>query len=272
MRDAVVQVLKKEPHHRRRNAAIVLTLVVLVALGLPYIQYNGISVNGLPIAKSILKAFVNPNYTLLFSLTSKDGVPYMLLETVAIGFLGTLIGMILSVPISFLASRNMFPRWFCSIWILIITIIRTFPAFVYGLMFIRVTGPGAFTGVLTLAITSVGMISKLFIEVIEELDRGIIEALDSMGCSTLQKIRYGIIPQLMGNFLSITIYRFEINIKNASILGLVGAGGIGASLMFAIGASRWKDVGSMIWGLVIMVLIVEFISGKIRQKLAMSES
>lgn len=136
-----------------------------------------------------------------------------MLETITIAFLGTLLGMIFAIPFSFLASRNIVPKWFSSIVVITITVIRTFPPFVYGLLIIVVTCAGQFAGVLTLSLTSIGKISKFFIEAIEDLDTGIIESLDASGCTGLQKIRYGIIPQLIGDFLSIAIYRFEINVK-----------------------------------------------------------
>jgi phosphonate transport system permease protein len=138
-------------------------------------------------------------------------------------------------------------------------------------MFIRVTGPGAFTGVLTLSVASIGMIAKLFIEVIEDLDPGIIESLDASGCNTIQKIQYGIIPQLLSNFASTAIYRFEINVKYATILGMVGAGGIGAPLIFAISAFRWNDVGALLIGLIVLVLVIESFSTRLRSKLAAGE-
>ena len=145
--------------------------------------------------------------------------------------------------------------------------IRTVPAFVYGLMFIRVTGPGPFAGLMTMSLTSIGMISKMYIEAIEDLDTKILESLDAMGCSTWQKIRYGILPQLMPNFASTAIYRFDINLRDATVLGLVGAGGIGAPLIFAMNSYRWNEAGAILIGLVILVLIVEWISTKIRVKL-----
>ncbi len=112
------------------------------------------------------------------------------------------------------------------------------------------------------------MISKLFIEAIEDLDVGIIESLDASGSSNFQKIRFGIIPQLFGNFLSIAIYRFEINVKNATILGLVDAGGIGTPLVMAMSAFRWADVGAILWGLIILVVFVEWLSSALRAKVA----
>ena len=126
----------------------------------------------------------------------------------------------------------------------IIMAIRTVPSLVYGLMFIRVTGPGPFAGVMTLAIVSIGMISKLFIETIEDLDTGILESLDAFGSTLFQKIRYGILPQLGSDFISILVYRFDMNLREATILGLVGAGGIGAPMIFALSAYHWHQVGA----------------------------
>ncbi len=247
-----------------------IVLVIIILPSLMTIEFNGVSENGLVIAQSIIKGLLNPSMDLAYNFTS-TGLFYLLLETVTIAFLGTLIGAIISIPLSFISSRNITPKWVNSIGILIITVLRTFPVLVYGLMFIRVTGPGPFAGVLTLAATSIGMCSKLFIEVIEDLDSGITEALDATGCTTFQKIRFGIIPQLMTNLVSIVIYRYDINVKNASVLGLVGAGGIGAPIQFAMAAGRWSDLGVLLLGLIIVVLIIEYFSTKIRTKLATGE-
>ena len=216
-------------------------------------------------------ALSNPNQTILFDFVTRDGVPVLIIETAAIAFLGTIIGALISIPFAFISARNIVPKPVASIGVAIIVIIRTFPAVIYALMFIRVTGPGAFTGVLTLSVASIGMLAKLFAEIIEDIDPGILEALDASGCNTIQKIQYGIFPQLMSNFASITIYRFEINVKYATILGMVGAGGIGAPLLFAIGAFRWSDAGALLIGLVIFVLIIEIISTRLRKKLATGE-
>lgn len=96
----------------------------------------------------------------------------------------------------------------------------------------------------------------------------ILESLDAAGCTTWQKIRYGILPQLMPNFASTAIYRFDINLRDATVLGLVGAGGIGAPLIFAMNSYRWEEAGAILAGLIVLVLIVEWISTKIRVKLA----
>ena len=119
-----------------------------------------------------------------------------------------------------------------------------------------------------MSITSIGMVSKLYLDTIEEIDDGILEAMEAAGCNTFEKIRYGVIPQLFTNFLSTTIYRFDMNLRDATVLGLVGAGGIGAPLIFAMNSYRWSEVGSILIGLIILILVIEFISSKSREKLA----
>lgn len=268
MNEKILLKYKQAPKTWILNWAIVLSLIFVVYLSLPYIEYNGIFEQGSKIALNIVKGIFKPNLALLVDFSSKDAVPYLMLETVAIAFLGTLFGAILAIPLAFLASRNIVSKPVTHSTTFLIAMIRTLPAFVYGLMFIRVTGPGPFTGVLTLGVSSIGMIAKLYVEFIEDLDKGIIEALDASGCNTIQKIRYGVIPQLMGNFVSTTLYRFEINVKNATILGLIGAGGIGGPIMFALGGYRWNDLGALLIGLVVIVLLIEAMSVRLRKKLA----
>ncbi len=259
--------LKKEPNLWINKALTVLFILAIMIWASKTVAFNGIKENGIEIAKNVLGGILNPDTSMLFTF-DKNGVPALLLETVGIALLGTLIGTVIAIPFAFLGSSNIVPGWVSFIGRFIIAAIRTFPAFVYGLMFIRVTGPGPFAGVLTLAVTSIGMVSKLYIEAIEDLDNKILESLDAAGCNTIQKIRYGIIPQLFTNFVSTAIYRFEINIKDASTLGLVGAGGIGAPLIFAMNSFSWDEVGAILFGLVILVLIVEYVSTKVRNKLA----
>ncbi len=262
----VKEQLEKEPNQWINKALTVVFVLAIILWTTSSIKYKGIEENGLDIAKNVFTGILNLDTEMLFDF--KEGVPYLLLETISIAFLGTLIGTIIAIPLSFLASSNIVPKWISSIGLLIIAAIRTFPAFVYGLMFIRVTGPGPFAGVLTLSLTSIGMISKLFIESIEDLDTKILESLDASGCNTFQKIRYGILPQLFTSFISTAIYRFEINVKDATILGLVGAGGIGAPLIFAMNSFNWSEVGAILLGLITLVLIIEYLSTKIRTKLA----
>ncbi len=266
MRDKIQTALKNEPKNYIHKLIIITIILIICGWSLTSIEYKGITENGLEITKQIVMSLFQPDLDFLFNLTT-EGVPYLLLETIAIAFLGTIIGAIISIPFAFLASRNLMPKAVAVITTGLIAFIRSFPAIVYGLLFIKITGPGPFAGVLTLSFTSIGMISKLYIEAIEDLDMGIIEAMDASGLSTVRKIIFGIIPQISTNILSTAIYRFEINLKDASILGLVGAGGIGAPLIFAMNSQKWDQVGAILIGIIFLVLVVEYFSTRIRTKL-----
>lgn len=247
--------------------AIVLLIVIMVGWSASDIKFTGLTVTGTEVAKGVLHGVFSPDKALLFG-TSDTDVPYLLLQTIAIAVLGTLIGAVLAIPFAFLASFNIMPKPVAYAVRVLILMIRTIPSIVWALMWIRVTGPGAACGVITQSICSIGMISKMYITAIEDLDTHILESLDAMGCTPFQKIRYGVIPQLTASFISTTIYRFDINLKDATTLGIVGAGGIGASLVQCLNSRRWAMVGAFVWGLMVLVLIIELISTRIRRKLA----
>ncbi len=264
--DAIEKQLYASPRNYRY---LITTSVILSALflwSLTTVNINNIEESGLAIAQNIIAGIVQPDLELLLNI-SEQGVLYLLLETIAIAFLGTIVGSILAIPLAFLSASNIVPKPVSFITRLALIAIRTVPALIYGLMFIRVTGQGPFTGVLTIAVVSIGMLAKLYVDAIEDLDTSIFESMTSIGCTTFEKIRYGIVPQLFALFLSIVIYRFDMNLREAAVLGLVGAGGIGAPLIFAMNAYRWNEVGSILIGLVILILIVELFSNRIRNKL-----
>jgi phosphonate transport system permease protein len=245
-----------------------LTLFIIFSLSLwsaLNIKYPGYTEGGRVIGINIIKALFNPNWNRLWSLETYD-VPFLMFETIGIAVIGTLLGAVLSVPFAFLTAKNIVGK-FSFIGNTIITTIRSIPFYLIAIMFVRVSGGGPFTGALTLGILSIGMISKLYIEVIEDIDPGILQALDAMGANVFEKIRYGIIPQLTASMISVIIYRFEINVKNATVLGIVGAGGIGLTLIDAIAAGRYRDASAALWGIIVVVMIIDFFSTKLRKKL-----
>ncbi len=259
--------LKKYPKLWPTFAIEIAGVAFILYLSKRTLAFQAANERGFAIAKKAFFGLLQPNWKLVFD-TSSVGLANMLLETLAIAFLGTVIGVIFSIPLAFLCSRNIAPKPVNAVCLTIISIIRAFPSFMYAIMFVKAIGTGAFAGVLTMSIGSIGMLSKLLVEAIEDLNPGIIEALDAAGCNAFEKIRYGIIPQLSSNIVSIVIYRLDINVKNATVLGLVGAGGIGASLIQAIGRSDWGSTSAMLLGLVVMVLLLEYFSTTIRKKLA----
>ncbi len=261
----------EEAYEARPRLWWVYTLIVLIVASLltwsgTAVRFGGFATKGIEVAKGVGNGLLHPDMNLLLNLTP-EGVPYQLFQTVAIAVLGTLIGGLLAVPFSFLASDKIVPRWVAFITSAVILIIRTIPSLVWALVWIRVTGPNAFCGVVTQSVCSIGMISKMYITAIEDIDVRILESLDASGCTAFQKIRYGILPQIIPNFISTVIYRFDINVKDATTLGIVGAGGIGAALIQCINSSRWSMVGAYLCGMVVLMLFIEFFSTRIRSRL-----
>ena len=261
----------EEAYEARPRLWWVYTLIVLIVASLltwsgTAVKFGGFATKGIEVAKGVGNGLIHPDTNLLFNLTT-EGVPYQLFQTVAIAVLGTLIGGLLAVPFSFLASDKIVPKGVAFITSAVILIIRTIPSLVWALVWIRVTGPNAFCGVVTQSVCSIGMISKMYITAIEDIDVRILESLDASGCTAFQKIRYGILPQIIPNFISTVIYRFDINVKDATTLGIVGAGGIGAALIQCINSSRWSMVGAYLCGMVVLMLFIEFFSTRIRSRL-----
>ena len=263
----IEKVLKEEPNYRLvRTILSVITIGILIWSS-SVMDFSNTSSKGIEIIKSIIGGLLSPDFSLLGNF-AKGGLWYLVFETICIAFVGTLIGALISLPLAFLSSHNIVPRVIAEIFKLLILLIRTIPAIVYGLMFIRVTGPGPFAGVMTMTFISIGMLTKLFQETIANIDTSILEAFESLGIGRWGKIRFGIFPQLFASFLSTIIYRFDMNIRDATTLGLVGAGGIGAPLIFAINSYRWNEVGIILLSLMILVLIVELLSTRLRKRLA----
>ena len=261
----------EEAYELRPRLWWVYTLIILIVVSLltwsgATVEFKGFATKGIEVAKGVGYGLIHPDTNLLFNLTS-EGVPYQLFQTVAIAVLGTIIGGLLAVPFSFLACDKIVPKWVSVIFQAVILLIRTIPSIVWALVWIRVTGPNAFCGVVTQSVCSIGMITKMYITAIEDLDTKILESLDAAGCTAFQKIRYGILPQIIPNFISTVIYRFDINVKDATTLGIVGAGGIGAALVQCINSSRWSMVGAYLCGMVILMMFIELGSTKIRSKL-----
>ena len=266
MNPAIERQWALRPRHRLLRAAVTAAVLLLFFWSAAGVSIQQTGRNGLAVAKNIILGILQPDMSLLLNFTTQ-GVPFLLLETVCIAFLGTVVGSVLAIPLSFLSATNIVPRFLAVIGRVVIMAIRTVPPLIYGLMFIRVTGPGPFAGLLTMSLASIGMLSKMYIEAIEDLDTGILESLDAAGCTAFRKIRFGVFPQLIPNFLSTVLYRFDMNLRDASVLGLVGAGGIGAPLIFAMNSYRWNQAGSVLLGLMVMVLLVEVLSGRLRARL-----
>lgn len=214
--------------------------------------------------EAMLSGLVRPDWAFFFRRDT-GGLGYLLLETVCIALVGTCVGTVLAVPLSFLSTARLMPKPTALLFRVVIMAIRSVPFLIYGLIFIRVSGPGPFTGVLTLGICSVGLLSKRFTEAIEALDFRAYHALEAMGVPLLLRVRYAVLPQLIPAFASAVLYRFDVNIREASVLGLVGAGGIGAPLIFAMNHYAWNEAGAIALGLILLVWVIDLLSAALRR-------
>lgn len=216
---------------------------------------------------SIFSGLFHPEWKYVYNGTGEDLIT-QLWQTLCIAFLGTFISAIISIPFAFWAANTKHKKWFVSrSGHFILTAIRSFPEIVLALMFIKAAGPGAAAGVLALGFHSVGMLAKLFSEAIENLGDGANEAITAVGGSKFNIAMFATMPNLMPALISNTLYRFDVSVRSASILGLVGAGGIGTPLMFALNTRDWNRVGIILLGIIVMVVIIDWISGWIRKKL-----
>ncbi len=211
--------------------------------------------------KSMAAGLTHPDWTFFFS-AKKDGLSYLLLETICIAIVGTSIGAVLAAPLAFLNTRRFVPAPAAFLFNLLIMAIRSIPFLIYGLIFIRVSGPGAFTGVLTLAVCSIGLLTKRFTECLEAIDPGPYRALLAMGVHPVPAVFHSVLPQITLAFFSAVLYRFDVNIREASVLGLVGAGGIGAPLIFAMNQYDWNKAGAILLGLILLVWGVDMMSSR----------
>lgn len=197
-----------------------------------------------------------------------DKITNPLLETIKMSIVGTLIGSVIAFPYALLVSQNIVKNKIVTgVFRFILNIIRTIPNLLLGAIFVAIIGIGAVTGVFALAVFTFGMVSKLFYEAIETIDEGPIEALTAVGASKMQIIRYGVLPQVMSYYISYVLYAFEINVRSSTILGYIGAGGIGLFLERALSMYRYDRVGLIVLVTFIVILVIDEISNRSREAL-----
>jgi phosphonate transport system permease protein len=192
-----------------------------------------------------------------------------LIETVHIATLGTMISLVLSLPLAFLAARNTTANSFT--WAIgrgLLVASRSVNTVIWGLLFVAIFGPGAVAGIAAVAARSVGFLAKLVAEAIEEADRGQIEAVEATGASTAQVYLMGILPQVLPVLIGTTVYRWDINVRESSVLGFVGAGGIGLYLYASINQFAWQQVLVVLLGILAIVLVSEAVSAYIRARIS----
>lgn len=201
-----------------------------------------------------------------FSVYAK--VMEKMIETLFIAYTGTLMAAVLAIPFAFLAASNMFKsKWVNTLGKWILNGIRAFPELMLALIFVASIGPHPFAGVLAIGIHSIGMLGKLYAESIEAIDMNVVEAMEANGANKIQTLFYGILPQVIPDFLSYGIYRFEIDVRASTILGIIGAGGIGTLITISVANRNWSEVGMILLVIIVVVTIIDYISSFVRKRI-----
>lgn len=191
-----------------------------------------------------------------------------LIETLHIATLGTMIAIVFALPVAFLAARN--TTYNQATWLIgraLLVMSRSINTVIWGLVFVAIFGPGPVAGICAVAARSVGFIAKLVAEAIEEVDAGQIEAVESTGASTLQVYGVAILPQILPVLIGTSIYRWDINVRESSVLGFVGAGGIGLLLYASINQFAWSQAIVILIAILGIVIISEALSAYVRSRI-----
>ena len=195
-----------------------------------------------------------------------------MVETVFLALMGTTMGIVFAVPLSFLGAKNLTAhipggRFMYGLTRTFFNIMRSIEALVLAIIFTVWVGLGPFAGVLALGVHSIASLGKLYSEAIESIEGGPIEAISATGASTLQILRYGVVPQIVPQFLAFTIYRWDINIRTSTVIGFVGGGGIGFILIQYINLLQWRQAATALWMIAIVVAVLDYVSAVARERL-----
>jgi len=242
--------------------AVILGTLVYVVWSLSTLPFDWARIQeGIPRAARIFSGAFPPSFARHELLI--DGF----LESLKIAILATLLGIGLSVPIAFMSARNIAPRWLYSIGRAVIIVARSFHPIIVAILFVKAVGFGPLAGVLTLTVYSIGFVAKMLAERIEEIDWGQVEALRATGSGTAITLLYAVIPQIMPRQIGLSIYQLDSNLRASAVVGIVGAGGIGATLMNAFGRYDYDFALAITLCIIGVILISEAVSGHIRRTL-----
>ena len=219
--------------------------------------------------RTIVEGLFSPDWNFVYTGSSEDLVSLML-DTVAIAFYGTVLGSVLSIPFILLSSYSLWGRWTIvpRIGRGVLNLLRSIPTLIYAILFVRIVGPGEFAGGLAIGTQLVGMLGKLISEALDNIDEIPVEAMASVGSTDFQIFQYARLPQVLPIAVSHILNHFEISVRSATILGLVGAGGIGAPIIFALQARNWPRVSIMLIAIILVVVVIDQLSTFIRRQLA----
>ncbi|HSM34225.1 MAG TPA: phosphonate ABC transporter, permease protein PhnE [Anaerolineae bacterium] len=252
-----------------RSRAIYAGLVAFVAITLVSVSEEwgigldlGSIVEDLGNGRVILEQLLAPNWAFLPRVVDP------LLETFQIAVVAAFIGCGLALPISFFASRTTVPNHpTLTVSRGLLSVVRAIPDFLYALLFVAAVGIGPLPGILALIFFNVGVVAKLLSETVDSVDTGPIEAVDAGGSTRTQMVRWAVLPQVLPNYVAFSLYAFELNVRASTVLGFVGAGGIGFLLRVQYQFGFWSNVSVIIICLFFIVFAIELVSIRLRRRL-----
>ncbi len=244
----------------RWGITIGVLLYMLLALGSVEVNWMRIYA-GLDRGLQFVAAFAQPNFTERWTDISEG-----LAESLVMTVVSTVIGIVISIPIALGASRNLAPLPIYLFCRAIITLSRTFQEVIIAILFVAIFGFGPFAGVLTISFATIGFLAKLLAEAIENIDPGQGEAVRSTGARWWQWLNYGIQPQVMPRLIGLSLYRLDINFRESAVVGLVGAGGIGATLNTAFDRYEFDTAAAILILIIGIVMFAEYSSSAIRKR------
>ncbi len=258
------EIFSRPLQERLRNWALWLVFLVTFAFGLWWIDASPMRIlNGLNKLGMLVVLMIPP--------WPGDGLwdfSLAMLETLAMAFLGTVIAAVIAVPLGFLGAKNIVPNWVFHFGLRrLFDTFRGIDGLVWALIFVSAVGLGPFAGVLAIAVGDVMVLGKLFAEAIENVDRKPIDGVRASGGSGLHVVRLGVFPQVFPVMMSHVLYFFESNVRSATILGIVGAGGIGLQLSDRIRINNWQQAAFIILMILVTVAVIDALSRRIRAKL-----
>ncbi len=257
-------VIAEEYGRQRRMLWITAALAGLVMVSAGFTGlFDGERLAGAPEAFAVLGSeMVPPDFT-----NVRDWIR-PLIDTLAMSIAGTALAVIISVPLGFLAARNTTPNFVVyQAARLVLNVLRSIPELIMGILFVAAVGFGPLPGVLALGFHSVGMVGKFFAESIEHVDERPIEAAEAAGAHSFQIIQHAVFPQVLSQFADTTIYRWEYNFRASTVMGMVGAGGIGFELMSSLRLMDYAEVSAILITILVMVSLVDAIGSFLRRLL-----
>ena len=236
-------------------------VLLLISFKPAHLERAGLLFTNSQNMREFLQDFLRPDFSQWLTYVQQMWL------TIEMALWGTALAMVVAVPLGFLAARNVTPPWLWFPVRRLLDLLRAVPDLVIGTVFLVAVGPGPFTGVLAIAVNTGGVLGKLFSEAIEQIERAPVEGVRATGAARAHELAWGVLPQVAPLWTSFGLYRFESAARSATVLGLIGAGGIGQALLDSINGFNYSETGAIVLVVIVAVTCIDLLSQIIRTRL-----